>query len=91
MEIQHPPNTESNIMEGLQNCSRVGCVRPLSLFFSDASADGVEERYLSLAPQAERLGRSCLSIACSALSLAHSAQAERDNAFSCVQQAFIDL
>ncbi|GBP47546.1 Arf-GAP with coiled-coil, ANK repeat and PH domain-containing protein 2 [Eumeta japonica] len=26
--------------------SRVGCVRPLSLFYSDASADGVEERSL---------------------------------------------
>ncbi|GBP33009.1 hypothetical protein EVAR_82847_1 [Eumeta japonica] len=31
------------------------------------------------ASQAESLGRSCLSIAGSALSLAHSAQAERDN------------
>ncbi|GBP82684.1 hypothetical protein EVAR_27009_1 [Eumeta japonica] len=31
------------------------------------------------ASQAARLGRSCLSIARSALSLAHSAQAERDN------------
>ncbi|GBP38073.1 hypothetical protein EVAR_95200_1 [Eumeta japonica] len=31
------------------------------------------------ASQAGRLGRSCLSIACSALSLARSAQAERDN------------
>ncbi|GBP44827.1 hypothetical protein EVAR_75695_1 [Eumeta japonica] len=29
-----------------QNSSRVGCVRPLSLFYSDASADGVEERSL---------------------------------------------
>ena len=29
--------------------------------------------------QAERLGRSCLSISCSTLSLARSAQAERDN------------
>ncbi|GBP66731.1 hypothetical protein EVAR_50110_1 [Eumeta japonica] len=37
------------------------CVRPLSLFYSDASADVVEERSLS------------------ALSLARSAQAERDN------------
>ncbi|GBP69215.1 hypothetical protein EVAR_54175_1 [Eumeta japonica] len=36
---------------------------PLSLFFSDAKADGVAD----------------LSIACSALSFAHSAQAERDN------------
>ncbi|GBP28592.1 hypothetical protein EVAR_85791_1 [Eumeta japonica] len=35
------------------------------------------------ASQAERLGRSCLSIACSALSLARSAQAERDNE-SCI-------
>ncbi|GBP18364.1 hypothetical protein EVAR_14757_1 [Eumeta japonica] len=31
------------------------------------------------ASQAERLGRSSLSVACSALSLARSAQAERDN------------
>ncbi|GBP61092.1 hypothetical protein EVAR_89758_1 [Eumeta japonica] len=32
------------------------CVRPLSLFYSDASADGVEERSLSFArsAQAER-------------------------------------
>ncbi|GBP33829.1 hypothetical protein EVAR_25431_1 [Eumeta japonica] len=52
------------------------CVRPLSLFHSDASADGVEDRSAS---QAERLGRSYLSIARSALSLARSAQAERDN------------
>lgn len=29
--------------------------------------------------QAERLGRSCLSMACSALSLARSAQAQRDH------------
>ncbi|GBP84540.1 hypothetical protein EVAR_66848_1 [Eumeta japonica] len=45
------------------------------------------------ASQAERLGRSCLSIACSALSLARSNQAERDksHAFSCVQPAFINL
>ncbi|GBP42723.1 Zinc finger protein 62 homolog [Eumeta japonica] len=44
-----------------QNSSRVGRMRPLSLFYSDASADGVEE------------------IARPALSLARSAQAERDN------------
>ncbi|GBP08184.1 hypothetical protein EVAR_2963_1 [Eumeta japonica] len=31
------------------------------------------------ASQAERLGQSCLFIACSMLSLAHSAKAERDN------------
>ncbi|GBP13585.1 hypothetical protein EVAR_6928_1 [Eumeta japonica] len=35
--------------------------------------------YLSSTPQAEPLGRSCLSIARSALSLARSARAERDN------------
>ncbi|GBP48383.1 hypothetical protein EVAR_96422_1 [Eumeta japonica] len=52
-----------------------GCVRPLSLFYSDASADGVVE------------------IARSVLSLARSAQAERDNesCFLCVQPASIDL
>ncbi|GBP33816.1 hypothetical protein EVAR_25417_1 [Eumeta japonica] len=61
-----------------------GCVRPLSLFHSDASADGVEVRSAS---QAERLGRSCLSIARSALSLARSAQAKRDNV-SCFFQTF---
>ncbi|GBP82143.1 hypothetical protein EVAR_62196_1 [Eumeta japonica] len=45
------------------------------------------------ASQAERLDRSCLSIACSALSLARLAQPERDNesCFSCVQPAFINL
>ncbi|GBP63704.1 hypothetical protein EVAR_87681_1 [Eumeta japonica] len=36
------------------------------------------------ASQAARLGRPCLSIACSALSLARSAQAERDNE-SCME------
>ncbi|GBP86520.1 hypothetical protein EVAR_62958_1 [Eumeta japonica] len=37
---------------------------------------------------AERLGRSCLSIACSALSLARSVQAERDNELClCVRAA----
>ncbi|GBP69160.1 hypothetical protein EVAR_98230_1 [Eumeta japonica] len=50
---------QSDLIEEVS--SRVGCVRPLSLFYSDASADGVEE------------------IARSALSLARSAQAERDN------------
>ncbi|GBP18127.1 hypothetical protein EVAR_12908_1 [Eumeta japonica] len=48
----------------------------LSLFYSDASADGVEERQMR---QVECLGRSCFSITCSTLSLARSAQAERDN------------
>ncbi|GBP37853.1 hypothetical protein EVAR_21388_1 [Eumeta japonica] len=44
-----------------QNSLRVGCARSLSLFYSDASVDGVEE------------------IVRSALSLARSAQEERDN------------
>ncbi|GBO99839.1 hypothetical protein EVAR_74236_1 [Eumeta japonica] len=57
---------------------QTGCVRPLSLFSSDASANEVREREID-ASQAERLGRSCFSIARSALSLVHSAQAERDN------------
>ncbi|GBP50292.1 hypothetical protein EVAR_40834_1 [Eumeta japonica] len=55
---------------------RIGCVRPLSLFYSDASADGVEER--SLAPRSRshaRLRRN----------------ATMSHAFSCVQPAFIDL
>lgn len=48
------------------------------------------EKYPS---QGERLGLTCLSIVCTALSLARSAQAERDNVscFICVQLAFIDL
>ncbi|GBP96073.1 hypothetical protein EVAR_66104_1 [Eumeta japonica] len=55
--------------------SRVGCVRPLSLFYSDASADGVEER--SLVPRSRshaRLRRN----------------ASMSHAFSCVQPAFIE-
>ncbi|GBP25722.1 Sex peptide receptor [Eumeta japonica] len=53
-----------------------GCVRPLSLFYSDASADGVEER--SLVPRSRshaRLRRN----------------ATMSHAFSYVQPAFIDL
>ncbi|GBP26264.1 hypothetical protein EVAR_16118_1 [Eumeta japonica] len=38
------------------------------------------------ASQAERLARSCLSVACSALSLARSAQMERDNKISNMAQ-----
>ncbi|GBP67775.1 hypothetical protein EVAR_22177_1 [Eumeta japonica] len=52
------------------------CVRPLSLFYSDASANGVEER--SLVPRFRsyaRLGRN----------------ATINHVFSCVQPAFIDL
>ncbi|GBP63908.1 hypothetical protein EVAR_39571_1 [Eumeta japonica] len=52
------------------------CVRPLYLFYSDASADGVEER--SLIPRSrshDRLRRN----------------ATMSHAFSCVQPAFIDL
>ncbi|GBP05343.1 hypothetical protein EVAR_76774_1 [Eumeta japonica] len=51
---------------------RIGCVRPLSLFYSDASADGVEER--SLVPHSRshaRLRRN----------------ATMSHGFSCVQQA----
>ncbi|GBP20481.1 hypothetical protein EVAR_78857_1 [Eumeta japonica] len=51
------------------------CVRPLSLFHSIGRWSGRETD----ASQAERLDRSCLSIARSALSLARSAHAERDN------------
>ncbi|GBP53228.1 hypothetical protein EVAR_9005_1 [Eumeta japonica] len=55
---------------------RVGCVRPLSLFYSDASADGVEER--SLVPRSRlhaRLRRN----------------GKMSHAFSCAQPSFIDL
>ncbi|GBP91314.1 hypothetical protein EVAR_68497_1 [Eumeta japonica] len=61
---------------GGQNSSRVGYVWPLSLFYSDASADGVEER--SLVPRSRshaRLRRN----------------AKMSHAFSCMQPAFIDL
>ncbi|GBP47605.1 hypothetical protein EVAR_30319_1 [Eumeta japonica] len=44
-----------------------------------ASCAGVGLNKEINASQTEGLGRSCLSIACSALSLARSAQAERDN------------
>ncbi|GBP39920.1 hypothetical protein EVAR_83057_1 [Eumeta japonica] len=52
------------------------CVRPLSLFYSDASADGAEER--SLVPRSRspaRLRRN----------------ATMSHAFSCVQPSLIDL
>ncbi|GBP64183.1 hypothetical protein EVAR_35572_1 [Eumeta japonica] len=57
-------------------CSRVGCVRPLSLFYSDASADGVEER--SLVPRSRSRARL-------------RRNATMSHAFSCVQPALIDL
>ncbi|GBP36457.1 hypothetical protein EVAR_88037_1 [Eumeta japonica] len=56
--------------------SRVGRVRPLSLFYSDASADGVEEG--SLVPRSRSHARLRRNVTMS-------------HAFSCVQPAFIDL
>ncbi|GBP59102.1 hypothetical protein EVAR_48078_1 [Eumeta japonica] len=53
-----------------------GCVRPLSLFYSDASADGMEER--SLVPRSRShawLRRN----------------ATMSLAFSCMQPAYINL
>ncbi|GBP94964.1 hypothetical protein EVAR_27675_1 [Eumeta japonica] len=52
------------------------CVRPLSLFYSDASADGVEER--SLIPRSRSHAR-------------FRRNATMSHAFSCVQPAFIYL
>ncbi|GBP47931.1 hypothetical protein EVAR_31471_1 [Eumeta japonica] len=53
-----------------------GCVRPLSLFYSDASADGVEKRSLvSRSRSHARLRRNAIM----------------SHAFSCMQPAFIDL
>ncbi|GBP19171.1 hypothetical protein EVAR_11493_1 [Eumeta japonica] len=52
-----------------------GCVRPLSLFYSDASANGVEER--SFVPRSR--------------SHARLRNATMSHAFLCVQPAFIDL
>ncbi|GBP83883.1 hypothetical protein EVAR_58504_1 [Eumeta japonica] len=52
------------------------CVRPLSLFYSDASADGVEERsVVSRSRSHAQLRRD----------------ATMNHAFQCVQLAFIDL
>ncbi|GBP24062.1 hypothetical protein EVAR_27285_1 [Eumeta japonica] len=54
----------------------LGCMRPLSLFYSDESADGVEER--SLVPRSRlhaRLRRN----------------ATISHVFSCVQPAYINL
>ncbi|GBP31152.1 hypothetical protein EVAR_21590_1 [Eumeta japonica] len=65
-----------NRNQNRRNSSRVGCVRPLFLFYSDASADGVEER--SLVPRSRshaRLRRNA--------TMSHS--------FFCVQPEFIDL
>ncbi|GBP85199.1 hypothetical protein EVAR_47635_1 [Eumeta japonica] len=53
-----------------------GCVLPLFLFYSDASVDEVEERDRC---DTSRTLRPVVSLYCSALSLARSAQAERDN------------
>ncbi|GBP69369.1 hypothetical protein EVAR_53446_1 [Eumeta japonica] len=53
-----------------------GCVRPLCLFYSNASADGVEER--SLVPRSRSHARL-------------KRNATMSHAFSCVQPAFIDL
>ncbi|GBP19388.1 hypothetical protein EVAR_12430_1 [Eumeta japonica] len=53
-----------------------GCVRPLSLFYSDASADGVEERLLVTRSRSHAWLRR---------------NATMSHAFSCVQPAFIDL
>ncbi|GBP53640.1 hypothetical protein EVAR_38614_1 [Eumeta japonica] len=59
-----------------QQVRRVGCVRPLSLFYSDASADGVEERQLAPCSRSHaRLRRN----------------ATMNHDFSFVQSAFIDL
>ncbi|GBP09384.1 hypothetical protein EVAR_5808_1 [Eumeta japonica] len=56
--------------------SFISCVRPLSLFYSDASVDGVEER--SLVPRS-----------CSHARLRRNAT--MSHAFSCVQPAFVNL
>ncbi|GBP20664.1 hypothetical protein EVAR_16537_1 [Eumeta japonica] len=54
---------------------RVGCMRPLCLFYLDASADGVEERSLVSSSRSHaRLKRN----------------ATMSHVFSCVQLAFID-
>ncbi|GBP94340.1 hypothetical protein EVAR_63868_1 [Eumeta japonica] len=58
------------------NPSSSRCVRPLSLFYSDASADGVEERSL---------------VRCSRSYTRLRRNATKSHAFSCVQTAFIDL
>ncbi|GBP83084.1 hypothetical protein EVAR_70137_1 [Eumeta japonica] len=57
-------------------CVSFGCVRPLSLFYSDASVDGVEER--SLVPRSRSHARLRRNVTMS-------------HAFPCVQPAFIDL
>ncbi|GBP75741.1 hypothetical protein EVAR_59383_1 [Eumeta japonica] len=53
-----------------------GCVRPLSLFYSDASADGVEDRSLVPRSRSHAPFRQNATIS---------------HAFSCVQTAFIAL
>ncbi|GBP35712.1 hypothetical protein EVAR_82646_1 [Eumeta japonica] len=67
----HVDATESSEPQGT-----LGCVRPLSLFYSDASADGVEER--SLVPRS----RSHAQL---------RQNATMSHAFPCVPPAFIDL
>ncbi|GBP91386.1 Xanthine dehydrogenase 2 [Eumeta japonica] len=57
-------------------CRSPGCVRPLFLFYSDTSVDGVEER--SLVPSSRSHARLRLN-------------ATMSHAFSCVQPVFINL
>ncbi|GBP75382.1 hypothetical protein EVAR_34749_1 [Eumeta japonica] len=68
--------SDSGLNVDTDSASRVGCVRPLSLFYSDASADGVEETSHVLRSRSRaRLRRN----------------ATMSHAFSSVQPAFIDL
>ncbi|GBP63076.1 hypothetical protein EVAR_50032_1 [Eumeta japonica] len=59
-----------------RNQNREHCLRPLFLFYSDASTDGVEERSLVLLSRSHARFRR---------------NATMSHAFSCVQPAFIDV
>ncbi|GBP47564.1 hypothetical protein EVAR_40120_1 [Eumeta japonica] len=74
--VQDRHFTSSSSQEKQKKSSRVDYVRPLSLFNSDASTNGVEER--SLVPRSRSHARLRWN-------------GTMSHAFSCVQPAFIDL
>ncbi|GBP82968.1 hypothetical protein EVAR_90157_1 [Eumeta japonica] len=74
VNVSRSPSTDMTL--SIEDYEIIRCVRPLSLFYSDTSADGVDERSLVLHSRSHaRLKRNVTMI----------------HTFSCVQPAFIDL
>ncbi|GBP11158.1 hypothetical protein EVAR_5993_1 [Eumeta japonica] len=69
----------------------IGCVQLLSLFYSDASADGVEKRGMRHKPNAWADRASLSLVPRSRSHVRQKRNATMSHAFSCVQPAFIDL